>query len=57
MTDEERKAERARRIKEKMMRMPLNDVTLEVQRGTISLKDLLNHIDSKLKEKQNGKKL
>lgn len=54
MTDKERKAERARRIKEKAMRMPLNDVVLEVQKGTINLKDLFDHIDAKLKEKVNG---
>lgn len=50
MTDEERKAEKARRMLEKSLRMPLNDVILEVQNGTIEISDLIGKIETKVKE-------
>jgi hypothetical protein len=50
MTDEERKAEKARRMLEKAMRMPLNDVIVKVQDGTIALNTLFEKIDLKVKE-------
>jgi len=56
-TDEERKAERARRMQIKMMRMPLNDVCLQVQNGMIDINDLFKRIDIAVKEgmKNGGK--
>lgn len=48
-SDEERKAEKARRMTEKMGRMPLNDVILEVQKGTISLSSVFEAIEAKVK--------
>ena len=51
-TDEERKVEKSRRMLEKSMRMPLNDVILEVQKGTIDINDLFKKIDEKVKEVQ-----
>jgi len=57
-TDEERKAEKSRRMKLKMMRMPVNDVVLEVQKGYIDLKDFLGAVEERIKlkieEKKNG---
>jgi len=47
---EARKAEKARRMGLKMMRMPLNDVILQVQNGVIDIKDLFARIELKLKE-------
>jgi hypothetical protein len=49
-TDEERKAEKTQRLLEKSMRMPINDVVLEVQKGTIDLKDVFTRIETKVKE-------
>ena len=46
--------EKARRMLEKAMRMPVNDVVLEVQKGTIDVNDLFKKIDDKIKEKANG---
>ncbi len=52
---EQRQAEKQRRMLEKSLRMPLNDVILEVQKGTISLKDLFARIDAKVREgRKNG---
>lgn len=42
--------EKARRMMEKALRMPLNDVILEVQKGTIKMKDIFDKIDEKVKE-------
>ena len=54
-TDKERKEERAKRILEKAMRVPLNDTILQVQNGTIDIKDLFTRIEAKVKGgKQNG---
>lgn len=53
-TDEERKVEKARRMQEKMLRMPVNDVILEVQKGTIDLKSLFDKIEEKVKEVRNN---
>ena len=50
-TDEERKAEKAKRMLEKAMRVPLNDTILQVQNGTISITDLFTRIETKVKEK------
>lgn len=49
-TDEERKAEKARRMVIKMMRMPLNDVCLQVQNGVIDINDLFKRIEIRAKE-------
>jgi len=47
--------EKARRMLEKAMRMPVNDVILEVQKGTIDIKDFIKHIEVRVKEgKKNG---
>jgi hypothetical protein len=46
--------EKAKRMKEKASRMPLNDVVLEVQKGVIDIKDLFKMIEEKVKEKANG---
>lgn len=46
--------EKARRKLEKAMRQPVNDVVLEVQKGTIDIKDLFARIEEKVKEKKNG---
>jgi len=55
-TDEERKAEKARRMLEKAMRMPLNDTILEIQNGTIEITDLIGKIETRVKEGlQNGR--
>lgn len=48
-TDEERKTEKARRMLEKSMRMPVNDVVLQVQKGVINIKDLFARIETKVK--------
>ena len=54
-TDKERKEERAKRMLEKAMRAPLNDTILQVQNGTIDIKDLFIRIEAKVKgDKQNG---
>jgi len=54
-TDKERKEERAKRILEKAKRVPLNDTILQVQNGTIDIKDLFTRIGAKVKGgKQNG---
>lgn len=47
---EARKREKERRLLEKAMRMPINDVILEVRKGTISLKSLFEKIDARLGE-------
>lgn len=46
--------EKARRKLEKAMRQPVNDVVLEVQKGTIDISDLFKKIEAKVKEKANG---
>ena len=54
-TDKERKEERAKQMLEKAMRAPLNDTILQVQNGTIDIKDLFTRIEAKVKGgKQNG---
>ena len=50
MTPEERVEEKARRMLEKSMRMPVNDVILEVQKGIIDINDLFSEIILKVKE-------
>uniref|UniRef100_A0A6M3M1B4 Uncharacterized protein n=1 Tax=viral metagenome TaxID=1070528 RepID=A0A6M3M1B4_9ZZZZ len=52
--DELRQKEKARRMKEKLLRLPVNDVILEVQKGVIDINDVFKAIDEKLKEKKNG---
>lgn len=47
--------ERKRRLMEKAMRKPINDVVLDVQKGFIDVKDLFAHIDTKLKIKKEKK--
>ena len=47
--------EKARRKLEKAIRQPVNDVVLEVQKGTIDINDLFKKIDEKVKEKIDGK--
>jgi len=42
------------RMLEKSLRMPVNNVVLEVQKGTIDINDLFKHIELKVKEKING---
>lgn len=50
-----RKAEKARRMLEKSMRMPVNEVILQVQDGVIDLKDFFKAVEAKAKEvKGNG---
>jgi len=49
-SDEERKAEKARRMQIKLMRMPLNDVCLQVQNGVVDINDLFRRIEIKVKE-------
>lgn len=49
-TDEERKAEKARRMLEKAGRMPLNDVVLQVHDGVIPIQSLFAKIDARLEE-------
>ena len=46
--------EKQRRMIEKAMRTPLNDVVLEVQKGIIDINDLFERIEEKVKEKKNG---
>lgn len=46
--------EKARRLLEKSLRMPVNDVILEVQKGRIDINELFKHIEIKVKEKKNG---
>jgi len=46
--------EKARRKLEKAMRRPVNDVVLEVQKGTIDINDLFKKIEERVKEKANG---
>ena len=43
-----------KRMLEKSLRMPLNNVILEVQKGFIDIKDLFEKIELKVKEKLNG---
>ena len=50
--------ERGRRIKEKALRKPINNIALEVQNGFIDINSLFRRIDERIKEKQekeNGK--
>lgn len=47
LTKIERIEARAARMQEKLGRMPLNDISLKVQDGTIDLKDVLSVIESK----------
>ena len=51
--------EKARRKLEKAMRQPVNDVVLEVQKGTININDLFKKIEvkvaGKIKEAKDGK--
>jgi len=51
---ESRKAEKKRRMMEKLMRMPVNDVVLQVQDGTIELTDVFGKIEAKVKEVRHG---
>jgi hypothetical protein len=51
---EQRKKVKAERMLEKAMRTPINDVVLEVQKGTIDIKDLFNRIEEKVREVANG---
>jgi hypothetical protein len=51
-TDEERKAEKSRRMLEKAMRVPLNDTILQVQNGAIDIEDLIGRIETRVKEGQ-----
>ena len=52
---EKRRLEKERRMLEKSLRMPVNDVILEVQKGTIDIKDLFARIETKVKEvRKNG---
>jgi len=53
---EQRKAEKARRMLEKSLRMPVNNVILEVQKGTINIKDLFARIDAEVKRVKEGTK-
>jgi ABC-type phosphate/phosphonate transport system substrate-binding protein len=53
-TDEERKAEKARRMLEKALRVPLNDTILQVQNGTIDVTALFAKIEEKIKEGVNN---
>ncbi len=46
--------ERKRRLLEKAMRQPLNDVILNVQKGYIDINDLYAKIDERVREKANG---
>jgi len=46
--------EKERRLREKALRKPLNDIILDVQKGVIDVKDIIRYIDEKLKEKANG---
>ena len=43
-----------KRMLEKSLRMPLNNVILEVQKGIIDINDLFEKIETKVKEKLNG---
>ncbi len=49
-TPEEREQVKKQRLLEKAMRMPINNVVLQVQDGTISLTDLIGRIEEKVKE-------
>jgi len=51
-TPEARQAEKARRMLEKAMRVPLNDTVLQIQNGTIGIKDLFSRIEMMVKEKK-----
>ena len=54
-TPEARQAEKARRMLEKAMRVPLNDTVLQIQNGVIGIKDLFHRIELKVGEvKKNG---
>lgn len=53
-TNEERAAIKAARMKEKISRMPINDVVLKVNDGIIDIKDVFKVIEQKLKEVKNG---
>ena len=46
--------EKKQRMLEKSLRMPVNNVILEVQKGTIDIRDLFKKIELKVKEKVNG---
>jgi hypothetical protein len=50
LLDDKRKAKKTERMKEKMLRMPVNDVILQVQDGVIDLKDVFERIELKVKE-------
>ena len=43
-----------KRMLEKSLRMPLNNVILEVQKGIIDINDLFKKIETKVKEMTNG---
>jgi len=49
-TDEERKAEKSRRMLEKAMRIPLDDTILQIQEGIIDINDVFARIEAKVKE-------
>jgi hypothetical protein len=51
-----RKAEKARRMLEKAMRMPVNEVCLQVADGIIPVQDLFARIDERIKEVRDGGK-
>lgn len=50
MDEKTRAEEKARRMLEKSLRMPVNDVVLEIQKGTINIKDLFAKIESRVKK-------
>ena len=49
-TPEARQAEKARRMLEKSMRVPLNDTVLQIQNGVINIQDLFGRIEARVKE-------
>lgn len=53
-TEAERKKIKAERMLAKAMRMPLNEVVLQVQKGTIDIKDVFKKIEQRVKEVANG---
>lgn len=55
-TDEERKTEKARRMLEKSLRMPLNDVVLQVADGVIPMTSLIQKIELRIDEIKKGGK-
>ena len=54
-TNEERAAVKAARMKEKLGRMPINDVVLKVHDGIIDIKDVFSAIEGKLNALQEVK--